>query len=170
MGGTKWNKGGTSEGTYGRWIGTIFPFRNCHQWAPGGLKMASKCHKCCFLKSFGVWRIALRCILRRPDLHQPVCLMIFPSLSDCVKSGVHTRRGSVRKCCIIRKRGGRATKEMSHYPKWPAASFRPLWLCSCPTSREARQKEGKGEIWWKIFMDAWFTSTSTQGFGAWEIA
>ena len=24
----------------GRWIGTIFPFRNCHQWAPGGLKMA----------------------------------------------------------------------------------------------------------------------------------
>ena len=95
MGGTKWNKGGTSKGTYGpvgwdlfaiqilpsvgsrgaengqkcaslalsssggpkwveqsgtrveqvrghmgRWIGTIFPFRNCHQWDPEGLKMA----------------------------------------------------------------------------------------------------------------------------------
>ena len=161
-----WNKWGDI------WAGGLGPFFHS-EIAISGLRGGSKWPQSAINVVFQSHLVseALRCILRRPDLHQPVCLMIFPSLSDfCVKSGVHTRRGSVRKCCIIRKRGGRATKEMSHYPKWPAASFRPLWLCSCPTSREARQKEGKGEIWWKIFMDAWFTSTSTQGFGAWEIA
>ena len=33
----------------GRWAGDFFPFKNCHLWGPGGLKMASKCHKCAYL-------------------------------------------------------------------------------------------------------------------------
>ena len=37
------------RGRMGRWAGNLFPFKNCHLWGPGGLKMTSKCHKCASL-------------------------------------------------------------------------------------------------------------------------
>ena len=41
------------RGHMGRWAGDFFPLKNCHLWDPGGLKMASKCHKCAYLDVFG---------------------------------------------------------------------------------------------------------------------
>ena len=46
MGGTKWNKGGTSKGTYGPVGWDLLPFRFCLQWAPEGLNMAKPLPPC----------------------------------------------------------------------------------------------------------------------------
>ena len=118
-----WNKWGDI------WAGGLGPFFHS-EIAISGLRGGSKWPQSAINVVFQSHLVseALRCILRRPDLHQPVCLMIFPSLfvSNLVCTPGGAPWGNVALSKMTRRLPATLTLFLSYIP-WGATERGKRW-------------------------------------------